>query len=1055
MERPLRGGRAGVTNIGIDDFKASTDDPNYYWWQATSSSSYTVDLVLNPIFQGQTYIAYVPLGIEYGFDDTFEINANVAYAVSGIGNDTFTFPGVLPDSDDPFLEYTITVVAGPGDDIIEKVPSRNIGNASAITLNAYGGGGNDLVNGGRQSDYLAGDSYDTITFSNTVLADNALAMPDSGSGDDRLFGYRGSDTIEGGPGNDVIDAGPRGYGDTDIATGGTGADNFLLSYNTDGSGGGTDFWSVWGQNLTDDEVGQAVSSVVAGILGEGASVAAGFALGGLGQLLGSAIESLIDFLLGLDASETPAGGPDVLIVTDFDPSEDVIFVPVSTDVTLNNTVEFFENVAGQSGWGIIFADDDSNVYAQVMLSEAFLSALGIEQSDTTTAQSLLDSVLARSSIVNSDGGLEQLTSKNVLQNLPGGGYTAPSTTPLVPSGTKLAVWGALGPVVADGSVAGFGDQGSITFGSAYSDALTSNPKLVDPNAFTLADSADAATLINGFDGNDLIYGTTYSDTLVGGRGSDVIYTFIADIEDGELVPETVDAGEFDDLVYTGASGGTFKGGIGNDALIFFYGDQIDASKTPAKAYQVVIDRTLSTPLIIDAVPTGSTDTAPKTQPFTSAINTYAVDGFEIFIGGPLNDWIRGAKNDTIGGGAGPDYLDVGAGSMGLTYQTSTAGVTAILQEGILTLKGGDARGDVLDNLFTGSTYNVTNLVGSPEADQLYMIAGDTTLTGGGGDDTFGLFWNPLQNISSIEIDDFDNDVIDLRGIGVTSFDDLDILAPFAFTYTNGSSGQRLQVLVQDNQTPLTPSDFIFAAAVDGRAVGSRASDGFAGGEGRDILDGRGGFDALHGNGRGDLLLGRAGNDLLDGGRGCDTLFGGRGGDRIEAGAGCDLAVGNRGADSMRLGGQADIGRGGGGNDSIYGGGGNDRIGGQGGGDLLVGNAGDDRIGGGVGHDSLFGNRGMDALFGGGGDDELDGGRDADEMSGGAGADLFRLAFGGIDGDVIIDFDASEGDAIVLSSHRALVVGEDAPGVFSVTDGRTVETFHAAGASLDDISILAG
>lgn len=1055
-ETPLATGEA---TIGFNDLTASTSDGSYLWWQADPATVYTVDLALSPADSDYTIVAYIPLGIAFGEGATFNLNANIAFAATGPGDDVINFPEVPASSTDPFdlPDYTITVVAGPGDDLVSPVPDFSLSNASTISLVAYGGAGSDTVHGGRQNDLIHGDSYNTIDFSEDLPQDNALAdeTPDTFAGDDQLFGYRGSDTISGGPGNDVIDAGPRGYGDTDTATGGPGADNFLLSYNTDAATGGTDFWSIWGQNLTNDEVGQVVSSVVSEVLGEGASVAAGFALGGLGQILGATVESFIDFLIALDASETPTGGPDVLIVTDFDPSEDVIFVPVSEEVSLNNTVEYFESSTGPNGWGIQFSDDDDNTYAQVMLGDDFLTSLGIEQEDSTAAKSLLDSVLARSTVIGADGGMEQLTSDNVLQLLPGGGYTAPSATPIVPAGTRLAVWGAIGPVVADGSVAGFGDEGSITFGSAYSDALTSNPRLVNPETFTLSDSADAATLIEGYAGNDLIFGTTYSDTLSGGDDDDVIYTFLADIEDGELVPETVDGGRGDDTVYTGASGGTFTGGDGGDALIFFYGAQIDPSKSPQQAYQVVIDLTAQTPFIGDAVATGSTDVAPTTQPFTEALNSYTVTGFETFIGGPLNDWIRGSNGSVIGGGAGPDYLDVGAGAMGLTYQTSSEGVSVMLQPGRVVLSGGDATGDKLANLQTGSTYNVTNLTGTSSGDELYMVAADTTIYGGGGGDTFGMFFDPTNQVSLIQMPDFgQDDIIDMRQVGATSFDQLDFVAPFAFEYTDSGTGQMLRALLNfDLIEPLTAANFLFATAASGVAVGTRRDDAFAGAGEDDRFDGRQGDDALHGGDGDDMLLGRRGRDFLNGGNGDDTASGGAGGDRIDTGEGADRVHGGRGSDAALLGVGADLGFGGRGDDTFLGGADDDTLLGGRGDDLLAGQRGDDVLRGMAGGDRLLGGAGEDELYGGRGADSLNGGDDADRMAGGAGADLFRLGFSGLAGDSILDFDAVEGDRIVVVADRDVSVAQDAPGLFSVTDGASVHVFSAAGATLDDIAVL--
>ena len=1047
-----------ATNIGVGNFTASTSDEYYYYWQGSGPDAYSVDLALQPYNDIFTYVAYVPMTAEIAGGNTFQLNADIAYAATGPNADMISFPQVTTDDISPDANYTITVLTGPGDDIFSEVtydPDKD----STITLVAYGGSGSDVIRGGRENDTLFGDSFNTIDFSTASYKDITLAMdtPDTYAGDDRLFGFRGSDTIDGGAGNDVIDAGPRGYGDKDIVTGGAGADNFLLSYASPETGAGTDFWSVWGQNLTNDEVGQVVGSVVSGLVEDGAEIADGFALGGLGQLLGASVESFIDFLIAMSASGTPSGTEDILVVTDFDPSEDVIFVPRPKSVTLNDTVEYFTGDNGQTGWGIQFADNGNNIYAQVMLSTTFLQSLGISSENSTASASILESVLSRSSTISGTGGLDTLTSANVLAQLPGKGYVAPSKTDIVPSDTQLAVWGALGPIVADGSVAGTSDEGSVTFGTIYSDALTSNPKFVDPETFTLNDSLqDKAALINGYAGDDLIFGTTQSDTLIGGTGDDVIYTFLASFDDGELVQETVNAGGGYDTVYTGASGGTYSGGKGDaDTLIFFYGNQIEASRTPAEAYQVVMDLTLPTPLILDAAPAIIGDVAPTAIPFTTAVNSYTVTGFETFIGGPLNDWIRGASGLVIGGGAGPDYLDVGAGNVGLTYETSTEGVNVVLQEGLLKLQGGDATGDVLDNLQTGSDYNVSSLTGSNEDDELYMVAASTEMRGLDGTDTFGLYWDPNNAISFVQICDFQQDeVIDLRAIGVTSFDQIQAPAPFEFEYISPDQTQTLRVLLQGyDGLALTASNFLFATAAEGSAVGTIGDDGLAGGAGRDRFAGLMGDDVLLGNRGRDVLFGQDGSDYLVGGAGNDRLFGGRDGDRLEGGTGNDVARGNGGDDHILLGLGTDVGIGAIGDDTLMGGAGSD---------LLKGGRGDDRLGGGLardvlqggrGEDLLFGSKGNDLLFGGWNNDRLAGGAGADRMWGGRGADTFVLRFDHADGDRIGDFNRDEADRILLSHDKSLTVTETSAGMFDVTDGQTTASFVAQGATLDDIFLL--
>ena len=130
----------------------------------------------------------------------------------------------------------------------------------------------------------------------------------------------------------------------------------------------------------------------------------------------------------------------------------------------------------------------------------------------------------------------------------------------------------------------------------------------------------------------------------------------------------------------------------------------------------------------------------------------------------------------------------------------------------------------------------------------------------------------------------------------------------------------------------------------------------------------------------------------------------------------------------------------------------DDLSGAGGDDVLSGGRGDDVLRGLGGDDALYGDSGDDELLGGEGDDELDGGSGDDTYTGGAGADRFVFSPDGPGDKIITDFDASEGDVIVLSaappgrpwpSVADIVASVAAQGdvytVYTLHDGLTVET----------------
>lgn len=127
----------------------------------------------------------------------------------------------------------------------------------------------------------------------------------------------------------------------------------------------------------------------------------------------------------------------------------------------------------------------------------------------------------------------------------------------------------------------------------------------------------------------------------------------------------------------------------------------------------------------------------------------------------------------------------------------------------------------------------------------------------------------------------------------------------------------------------------------------------------------------------------------------DTLYGGDGDDRLEGGRGNDRLYGGDG------------------DDILNGGEGDDRLEGGEGHDILYGGFDNDVLDGGRGNDQLYGGAGDDTLYGGDGDDILYSGSGNDTLYGGAGADQFIYTSISLGSDVVLDFNAAEGDRIRL------------------------------------------
>lgn len=206
-------------------------------------------------------------------------------------------------------------------------------------------------------------------------------------------------------------------------------------------------------------------------------------------------------------------------------------------------------------------------------------------------------------------------------------------------------------------------------------------------------------------------------------------------------------------------------------------------------------------------------------------------------------------------------------------------------------------------------------------------------------------------------------------------------------------------------------------------VGSKGgNDALYGGQGNDTVQGGEENDLLFGNTGHDLLYGNTGADSLWGGQDNDTLHGGRDNDRLFGDLGDDSLVGDLGDDSLQ---------GGEGQDTLHGMHGADLLFGNRGQDLLLGTVGADTLYGGAGNDTLRGGRDDDALFGDADDDVLYGDLGNDTLTGGAGADVFVLGTGH---DVIADFNAAEGDRVMMTPGRPYEFMSNAAGEMIIVLG---------------------
>lgn len=790
----------------------------YFKYLASKPDAY--DVVIS--YPG--YFVFQLASLNWVVDDTVAVAEGGGTFSTGAGNDTLSAYGGNPFKLNPFRAF-----GGEGDDQINPVSITS--GSSVAQTEAYGGGGNDILAGGASDDKLYGDTADTflgdpvITLA-TLLApydssndgDDQLSgfagndMLDGNGGDDVLLGGTGADTLRGGDGDDFLFGGPRGLGDLDILTGGAGSDTFLLSYSQDSSNAGASFSSNFLGSLGENMANRAVRNAIATAIKDSLTTALdGFLAGALASPIGDFAALFVGMLESLAGSSQPVAPQDVMVVTDFDPREDLLWLPLQTNITqaLTASVVTAGQIPGGNGnESVVQLKAGNTVYAYVQLSNDFLTDMGVAPVGDVVNQILTNIFNFGSGLQSQNGsvGFTNLVPQSLNEQLPFGGFQPVEAT--LPLNSSVSMYGALGGVVQSGL-----RYGGVLAGTNYSDALSPNSLLKDPETTDGLDSK-AAAYIHGFGGADLVYGSTFADQLWGDDGDDVLYSFVSTETSGLIDPESLFGGAGDDILYGGSSAGNFDGGDGNDTFAVLYNTNY--------SNQLQLEVDLVDQYAAERAAPASTEAPVGDAPFPGVgpnrvAHHYSLTSIESAIGGPLNDWIRAASGSTVEGGYGADYINAKAGNVTVSYSTSALGVSVQLYQDRAQAFAGDAAGDVIDY---GNVANIAALAGSANDDILgaysaYSFSQENyfLLTGGDGSDTFqllGVDGTGVYTISDFTISDTESDKIDLRALGVTSFSQITYEGR-SLTISDSPGGNVFVFVDLPTFTgSLTASDFLFA-----------------------------------------------------------------------------------------------------------------------------------------------------------------------------------------------------------------------------------------------------
>jgi Ca2+-binding RTX toxin-like protein len=305
-----------------------------------------------------------------------------------------------------------------------------------------------------------------------------------------------------------------------------------------------------------------------------------------------------------------------------------------------------------------------------------------------------------------------------------------------------------------------------------------------------------------------------------------------------------------------------------------------------------------------------------------------------FTGNAGNDGMDGgAGNDTFHEGAaanGADDMDGGTGADTCDYSLRTNPVSVNLDGadndgeagegdncgGVVNLpvfgpirapqgfagEGDPIAGQDVENVMGGSGND--NLTGSNEANVLSGNAGNDTLTGNGGTDVLnggdGDDWmiggggnDSLAGGAGTDTADYAS--AGAGGVGVN------------VNLTTGQASGEGNDTISDTENASGSS---FADSIRGNSGanvlnGRGGDDAIQAGDGEDTVNGGGGQDVLNGNGADDRISGGTGRDTIRGAGGNDNLNGGPAADTIYGGAGNDVLSGGSGPDNMRGGGGTD------------------------------------------------------------------------------------------------------------------------------------------------------
>jgi VCBS repeat-containing protein len=366
-------------------------------------------------------------------------------------------------------------------------------------------------------------------------------------------------------------------------------------------------------------------------------------------------------------------------------------------------------------------------------------------------------------------------------------------------------------LLTTGATIGTGNSGD---NSLYATLLFTGANLFGLGGNDVFYGSNYTDSLEGGEGNDIIqafYSVNGADTLVGGNGDDVYYLF----ETGDVVIEGAGVGSGFDTYYTQANV-TLATNV-EQAVV--YGDA--ASATGNSGNNNLFGNNSSLNLTLDG---GAGNDS-----------LYGGAGSDTLIGGANDDILFGAGGiNTMSGGTGNDQyystsatdviVELAGGGSDTLYANRNITVLAANVENLVSYSGAIiGNGNELDNTLYGNNNSVAMsldggagadlIFGSNSGDVIIGGLGNDMLVGLGGADSFA--YTTEGNMGADTINDFTDgfDVIDVRGFGYSFGSNFTVTSAGANTLISFGAGGALDgttiTLAGVSVTNVTAADFLF------------------------------------------------------------------------------------------------------------------------------------------------------------------------------------------------------------------------------------------------------